>query len=83
MSEQALCDLKHTQIDQHLEGLDKITEEHNVRIRALEKSQVKTDTVVTNLCKKMDTFMSIMLGCTGTLLAVLVGFFIWYIQNIK
>lgn len=83
MSEQAMCDLKHTQVEQRLKVHDKELEGHDVRILALEKSQVKTDTVVTNLCKKMDTFISTMLGCTGTLLAVLVGFFIWYIQNIK
>ena len=76
------CTLRHDITDKRLDGHDKRLDEVEHRQDVLEQSSVRTDTVVTNLCKKMDLLISVLLSCTGALLIALLTFFIWYIQKL-
>lgn len=68
--------------DRHKELVDQL-QNHEKRISSLEISDAKTGEKIQNLIEKIESLMTwikalIMMGATS-----LLGFFIWYIQNIK
>lgn len=81
MSSDNVCALRHAQQMKRDDAQDKKLEEHDIRLDALEKGQIKTDTLVGAVCKKVDLLINVLLGCTGTLVVVLLSFLIWYIQQ--
>lgn len=82
MGNDNVCDLKHNRVDERLDVHDKRFDSIEDRQDVLEKSSVRTDTIVTNLCKKMDLLISILLTAMGSAFIVLIGFLIWYIQQL-
>lgn len=82
MGNDNVCDLKHNRVDERLDVHDKRFDSIEGRQDVLEKSSVRTDTIVTNLCKKMDLLISVLLTAMGSAFIVLIGFLIWYIQQL-
>lgn len=80
--EQELCRLKHESIDKHLETNDKRLDNHGDRIDKLEIGQTRTDTIVKNLCKEIESLVTAIKWLIGGMVATGVSFIVWYVQNV-
>lgn len=76
-----VCTEKHKRVDERLDGHDNRLNNHSERIKILENSQVKTETIVQNVCKQIATLVKAIWWAIGLTITSLLGFFIWYIQN--
>lgn len=91
--EKEVCKEKHinvtAKLNEHDEHFTKIDEELDI----LKGASTRTETVVQNLCeqiKELVTTMkeqqskqqSIVFGVMGTIITILIGFVIWYIQSL-
>lgn len=95
-----LCAEKHKNIETKFEVNDKRLHNHGDRLDKLEGGQVRTETIVNNLCEQIKQLIEAMqsqqkeqkecrhvvfkttLSIAGTIILVLVGFVIWYIQSL-
>lgn len=69
------CKERHQKLDTKIEDLDK-------RLKNLELFQVRFETKIESLCKKIDSLITSIRGASVFILTTLVLFFIWYIQSL-
>jgi hypothetical protein len=88
-----ICEERHRNLEEKIEIHDKRLNTHGEKLDKLENSQIRTEVVVENLCKEIESLVvaikesnskttNILLGVSGFIITILVGFFIWYVQTI-
>ena len=81
-----VCKEKHKRIDERLNVQDKRLNNHGDRIDKLEvkteQYHSKTETQITNLCEQIKSLVTTMRWFIALLISSMVGFFIWYIQQL-
>jgi hypothetical protein len=95
-----LCEEKHKSIDEKIDTHERILTAHSEQLVELKTTQIRTETIVQNLCDQIKSLVDTMrterieaqerqnkinalvLGCAGTTIVILIGFFIWYIQSL-
>ena len=77
-----ICKEKHRRIDERLGVHDTRLNNHSERIDKLEQYQSKTETQIANLCEQIKSLVTTMRWFIGLIVGSMVGFFIWYIQQI-
>lgn len=77
-----LCAEKHKNIEAKFEVNDKRLDNHGDRLDKLEGGQVRTETIVNNLCKQLENLTTAIWWFLGIILTTGVGFIIWYIQSL-
>lgn len=83
MSEQSLlCEEKHKNIDARLDGHDVHFEKLDDRMSKQEEGSVRTEVIVSHLCKKIDTLITVLVGGFVTMFGGALAFIIWYIQSL-
>jgi hypothetical protein len=79
--EQKQCDERHKSVDEKLIRHEKWLGEHETKIDVLTKSDATNTTKIDNLCSQIAGLTKSIWGLVISLLSVLVGFFIWYVQT--
>lgn len=77
-----LCKHKHERVDEILENHDSRLGDHDRRIDLLEQFQSRSEVQIMNLCREIESLVSTIKWSMGVLITTLLGFFIWYIQNL-
>lgn len=77
-----LCKHKHERVDEILDNHDSRLSDHDRRIDLLEQFQSRSEVQIMNLCKEIESLVSTIKWSMGVLITTLLGFFIWYIQNL-
>lgn len=77
-----LCKHKHERVDEILENHDSRLGDHDKRIDLLEQFQSRSEVQIMNLCKEIESLVSTIKWSMGVLITTLLGFLIWYIQNL-
>jgi hypothetical protein len=77
-----LCKHKHERVDEILDNHDSRLNDHDRRIDLLEQFQSRSEVQIMNLCKEIESLVSTIKWSMGLLITTLLGFFIWYIQNL-
>lgn len=80
--EKTVCDEKHKRIDERLDVHDTRINNHSERIDKLERYQSKTETQIVNLCEQIKSLVTTMRWFIGLIVGSMVGFFIWYVQQL-
>ena len=80
--EAEVCNVKHKRIDERLEAQDRRINNHSERLDRLEQYQSKSEEQIKNLCKQIESLVSTIKWSMGLLITTLIGFIIWYIQNL-
>jgi hypothetical protein len=70
------CTERHVRIDARLG-------EHDTKLDALEKSDVRNTTKIDNLCDKLANLTRAIWVFVSVVFTALVGFFIWFVQQPK
>lgn len=76
-----LCEEKHGNINKELDAHTQRLNNHGDRLDKLENNSVRTETIVTNLCKQLERLTTAIWWFIGLSLTTGVGFIIWYIQT--
>jgi chaperonin cofactor prefoldin len=76
-----LCEQKHKAIDKTLDEHRGWLEDHDDKIETLQKSDARNTTKLDNLCEQMSKLTKAIWGLVVSILTMMIGFFIWYIQN--
>lgn len=69
----------HHRLDTHEKRLDS----QDSAISALSKNDERQTVQIDNVCKQMSSLTKAIWGLTSGIFFVLLGFFVWYVQNIK
>lgn len=77
-----LCKHKHERVDEILDNHDSRLNDHDRRIDLLEQFQSRSEVQIMNLCKEIESLVSTIKWSMGILITTLLGFVIWYIQNL-
>lgn len=77
-----LCKHKHERVDEILDNHDSRLNDHDRRIDLLEQFQSRSEVQIMNLCKEIESLVSTIKWSMGVLITSLLGFVIWYIQNL-
>ena len=77
-----VCKEKHKQIDKQFETNEKRLNNHSERIDKLEQSRSSTETEMRNLVEQIKALVSTIKWMMTSTILLLVGFLIWYIQNL-
>jgi hypothetical protein len=85
-----LCAEKHKRVDERLDMHDDTLQDHSGRIVVLEKNDATNTNEIKNLCKSIESqsgrigsLTNAIWGLVTGIFFALLGFFFWYIQNIK
>ena len=70
-----ICDERHKRIDEKLN-------EHDTRLNNLEQYKSRTEVEIKNLIEQIKSLVTTMRWFMGLFASSLIGFFIWYVQNI-
>lgn len=79
--EQTVCEEMHKNIDKSIDVLTQRTNNHSERLDKLENNQVRTETIVTNLCKQLESLTKVLWWFVALMGSTGLGFIIWYIQS--
>lgn len=79
--EDALCKEKHRSIDTELKRQSDWINEHEKKIDTLVRSDAVNTTALENLCKQIGGQTKAIWGLVSSILMMLTGFFLWYVQN--
>jgi len=82
MIESSVCTEKHKRVDERLADHDRQLKDHDKRIGDLEKYQSRAEEQVSQLCRQIKSLVTAIWWAIGLAISTLLGFFIWYIQNI-
>lgn len=77
-----LCKQKHGRIDEIIDDHNSRLGDHDKRIDLLEQFQSRSEVQIMNLCKEIESLVSTIKWSMGVLITALLGFVIWYIQNL-
>lgn len=78
-----ICEAKHKRVDERLDVQDKRLNNHEDRLDVLERYQSKSEEQIKNLCEQIKSLVTTIKWSMGLLITTLVGFIIWYIQNLS
>ena len=78
-----ICAEKHKRVDERLDANERRLDDHDDRIDNLEKYQSRAEVQVKNLCKQIESLVKAIWWAISITITSLLGFFIWYIQNIR
>lgn len=78
-----VCTEKHKRVDEKFDVHERRLNNHSERIDKLEQYQAKATVQVENLCKQIKALVTTIWSAIGITITTLLGFFIWYIQNIR
>ena len=78
---QDVCAEKHKRVDERLNHHERWLGEHEGKIDTLEKSDATNTNEIKNLCSRIGSQTTAIWGLVGSIFMVLVGFFVWYVQN--
>ncbi len=81
--DEKLCNERHKRIEEKLNVHDTRLNNHGVRIDDLEQHKAGVVVQIENLCEQLKDLVKAIKWGGGLLIGTLVGFFVWYIQNIK
>ena len=81
--EKTVCEEKHKRIDERLDVHDTRLNNHSERIDKLEQYQSRTEAQIANLCEQIKSLITTMRWFMGLMVGTLLGFFIWYIQQLE
>lgn len=81
--DEKLCAEKHKTIEEKLNAHDTRLNNYGNRIDDLEQHKAGVVVQIENLCKKIDGLIKSIQWGSGVIITTLIGFFIWYIQNIR
>lgn len=76
-----VCDKVHKRVDERLDHHEHWLGEHEVKIDRLEKSDATNTNEIKNLCNRIGSQTTAIWGLVCAIVSVLVGFFVWYVQN--
>ena len=77
-----ICKEKHKNIDNTLDKHERRMNNHGDRIDKLEQFRSATENEMRNLIEQIKALVSTIKWMVTTTIMVLVGFFIWYVQQI-
>lgn len=77
------CDERHKAVDEKINRHEKWLGEHELKIDTLTKSDATNTTKIDNLCGQISGLTKAIWGLVTGIFFVLVGFVVWYIQNLK
>lgn len=77
-----LCQEKHRNIDSRLDGHDDDIKGIHIDINVLQMSSARADTMITTLCKKIDSLITVLMTGILAIFGVTAGFLIWYVQSL-
>jgi tetrahydromethanopterin S-methyltransferase subunit G len=78
---QDICSEKHKRVDERLDHHERWLGEHEKKIDALTTSDATNTTQIANLCRQIGSQTKAIWGLVSGILMVLIGFFVWYVQN--
>lgn len=81
--DEKLCNERMKVTEKHLGVVDNRLNNHSDRIDSLEQGTARFEVQIESLCNQIKDLVTTIKWGTGLLISVSVGFFIWYIQNIK
>ena len=73
---------KHRQIDERFEKNDERLNNHSDRIKTLENYRSANEVEIRNLVEQIKNLVGTLKWMITSLVAMLAGFFIWYVQTI-
>ena len=77
-----ICEEKHKRIDEKFDTHEKRLNNHGERIDKIEQFRSSTEIEIRNLIEQIKALVSTMKWFIGLTFTTLVGFFIWYIQQL-
>ncbi len=77
-----LCKEKHDRINECFDIHNSRLNSHSERIDKLEQFRSGTEVEIRNLIEQIKGLVATIKWGTGVVIGTLVGFFIWYIQNL-
>ena len=77
-----VCKEKHKQIDEKLDTQERRLNIHGDRIDKLEQFRSSTEVEMRNLIEQIKSLVSTIKWMMTSVIVLLAGFLIWYIQNI-
>lgn len=77
-----ICEEKHKRIDEKFDTHEKRLNNHGERIDKIEQFRSSTEIEIKNLIEQIKALVSTMKWFIGLTFTTLVGFFIWYIQQL-
>ncbi len=81
--EEKVCNSTHKRVDEILTGHENWLADHERKIDRLDRSDAVNTTALENLCKQLGGQTKAIWGLVSLVAAALLGFFMWYIQNLK
>lgn len=81
--DEKLCNERMKVTEKHLSAVESRLSNHSDRIDSLEQGTARFEVQIESLCSQIKDLVTTIKWGSGLLVSVLVGFFIWYIQNIK
>ncbi len=81
--DERICQERMKVTEKHLAVIDNRLNNHSDRIDILEQGTAKFEVQIENLCTQIKDLITTIKWGTGLLISVSVGFFVWYIQNIR
>lgn len=80
--DEKLCEIRHKRLDEKLEVHERRLNNHGERIDKLEQFKSSTETEIKNLIQQIQSLVTTMRWFMGLMVGTLVGFFIWYVQQL-
>ncbi len=80
--DEKLCNERHKAIEGELHRHSSWLGDHEKKIDKLERSDATNTTQIENLTKAIGSQTKAIWAFAGTVFAALLGFFIWYVQNL-
>lgn len=77
-----MCKEKHRRIDERFDKIDDRQDDHSRRIKSLENYKSANEVEIRNLVEQIKNLVGTLKWMITSLVAMLAGFFIWYIQTI-
>lgn len=81
--DEKLCNERMKVAEKHLGVVDSRLNNHSDRIDSLEQGTARFEVQIESLCSQIKDLVTTIKWGTGLLISVSVGFFVWYVQNIK
>lgn len=77
-----LCSERHKRIDEKINTHERRLNNHGDRIDQLEQYQSRTETMIKNLCERIDGLVTTMRWFMGLLVGAFVTFFFYIVQKV-
>lgn len=81
--DERICQERMKVTEKHLGVVDVRLNSHSERLDSLEQGTARFEVQIESLCSQIKDLVTTIKWGTGLLISVSVGFFVWYVQNIK